>query len=38
MDLILGFIFELLGDCVIECAFELVTRVLLWLDYFLKCS
>jgi hypothetical protein len=31
MDLIFGFIFELLGECVIECAFEFVTRVLRWL-------
>jgi hypothetical protein len=38
MDLILAFILELLGDCVIELAFELLTRVLLCLAYFLKCS
>jgi|HubBroStandDraft_1064217.scaffolds.fasta_scaffold110717_2 hypothetical protein len=31
MDLILGMIFELLGDCLIECVFELLTRVLHWL-------
>jgi hypothetical protein len=33
MDLILGCIFEFLGECVIEYVLELVTRVLLWLGY-----
>jgi hypothetical protein len=31
MDLILGCIFEFLGDCAIEYLCELVTRILLWL-------
>jgi hypothetical protein len=28
MDVILGFIFDLLGEYAVECVFELVTRVL----------
>jgi len=30
MDLVLGLIVELIGECLIECVFELLTRVSHW--------
>jgi hypothetical protein len=30
MDIVIGLIFEVLGDCVIELVGDMVTRVWLW--------